>query len=102
MSTFDGTQSIASPPVLEFDAAGNLVHSWGDASLTPDGAAAVLPNSIHGCFVDREDNIWIAGNANGIMQKWTHDGIGVDSSENVYVAETASGRRIQKFTKANR
>lgn len=74
VSTFEGTQSIASPPVLEFDAAGNIVHSWGDATLTREGAAAVLPNSIHGCFVDREDNIWIAGNADGIVQKWTHDG----------------------------
>jgi sugar lactone lactonase YvrE len=74
VSAFEGTQSIASPPVLEFDAAGNLVHSWGDATLTPEGVAAVLPNSIHGCFVDREDNIWIAGNGDGIVQKWTHDG----------------------------
>jgi sugar lactone lactonase YvrE len=70
----DGTQSVASPPVLEFDGAGNLVHSWGDATLAPSGVAAVLPNSIHGCFVDAEDNVWIAGNADGIVQKWAHDG----------------------------
>lgn len=70
----DGTQSIASPPVLEFDPAGNLVHSWGDSTLTSSGAAAVLPNSIHGCFVDYEDNLWISGNADGIVQKWAHDG----------------------------
>ncbi len=70
----DGTQSIASPPVLEFDSAGNLIHSWGDASLAPSGAAAVLPTSIHGCFVDFENNIWIGGNADGIVQKWSHDG----------------------------
>src|SRR5262245_48895830 len=50
VSTFDGTQSIASPPVLEFDTAGTLVHSWGDATLTSEGVAAVLPNSIHGWF----------------------------------------------------
>jgi len=70
----DGTQSVASPPVLEFDPAGNLVNSWGDATLGPTGAAAVLPNSVHGCFVDDEDNIWIGGNGDGIVQKWAHDG----------------------------
>lgn len=70
----DGTQSIASPPVLELDPAGNLVNSWGDGTLAPSGVAAVLPNSIHGCFVDYEDNIWIGGNGDGIVQKWTHDG----------------------------
>jgi hypothetical protein len=70
----DGSQSIASPPVLEFDSAGTLVHSWGDASLAPSGVASVMPNSIHGCFVDFENNIWIGGNADGIVQKWSHDG----------------------------
>ena len=74
VSTFDGTQSIAAPPVLEFDQAGNLVSSWGDATLAPSGVAAVLPNSIHGCFVDYEGNVWIGGNADGIVQKWSHDG----------------------------
>jgi hypothetical protein len=69
----EGTQSIPAPPVIMFDPAGNIVSTWGDASLTPSGAAAVLPNGIHGCFADYEDNIWIAGNADGIVQKWSHD-----------------------------
>jgi len=30
ITTTDGTQSIASPPVLEFDATGTVVNSWGD------------------------------------------------------------------------
>ncbi|HEY7171478.1 MAG TPA: hypothetical protein VH417_11565 [Vicinamibacterales bacterium] len=70
----EGTQSIPAPPVLVFDTAGNIVNSWGDPSLTPAGAAAVLPNGIHGCFADYEDNIWVAGNADGVVQKWSHDG----------------------------
>jgi hypothetical protein len=70
----DGTQSVASPPVLEFDPAGNLVNSWGDATLAPSGVATGLPNSIHGCYVDYEDNVWIGGNGDGIAQKWSHDG----------------------------
>ena len=57
VSVMDGTQSIASPPLLEFDAAWNLVNSWGDATLTAVGVPTVLPNSVHGCFVDYLDNI---------------------------------------------
>ena len=71
VTVMDGTQSIASPPVLEYDAAGNLVNSWGDTTLTSAGVPAVLPNSIHGCFVDYLDNIWISSNADGIVQKWS-------------------------------
>ena len=74
VSVIDGTQSIASPPVLEFDTEGNLVNSWGDTTLTTEGVSATLPHSIHGCFVDYQDNIWISGNSDGIVQKWSHDG----------------------------
>jgi hypothetical protein len=34
----------------------------------------VLPNGIHGCFVDYQDNVWIAGNGDGIVQKYTRKG----------------------------
>ena len=70
----EGTQSIPAPPVIVFDRDGNIVTSWGDPTLTDAGAAAVLPNGIHGCFVDHENNIWLAGNADGVVQKWSHDG----------------------------
>jgi hypothetical protein len=70
----EGRQSVPAPPVIEFDADGKIVNTWGDAALTPQGAAATLPHGIHGCFVDYEDNVWIAGNLDGVVQKWTHDG----------------------------
>jgi hypothetical protein len=54
------------PSVIEYDSDGNLVNAWGDPKL--------MPKSIHGCFVDGQDNIWIGGNADGIVQKWSHDG----------------------------
>lgn len=54
------------PPVTEFDAAGNLLNSWGDR--------AVLPDATHGCYFDYQGNIWFAGNKDGIVQKWTPDG----------------------------
>ena len=74
ITTTDGTQSIASPPVLEFDAAGILVNSWGDPTQTESGGNAVMPNATHGCFVDFENNVWIGGNGDGVLQKWSRDG----------------------------
>ncbi len=70
----EGSQSIPSPPVILYDTDGNVAESWGDPTLTPAGAAAVLPHGIHGCVADEMDNIWIAGNSDGVVQKWTHDG----------------------------
>jgi len=78
-------KSIASPPVIEFDPDGNVVNSWGNPLLEPAGAIgplgnsiagqnAVLPNGTHGCFVDYQDNVWIAGNGDGVVQKYSHDG----------------------------
>ena len=58
--------SVPAAPVIEFDPAGNVVNAWGDRN--------VLPNGIHGCFVDYQDNVWIAGNGDGIVQKYSHDG----------------------------
>jgi len=45
------------PPVLEFDAQGNLVSSWGGP-----GEGYDWPTSNHGITVDHMDNIWIGGN----------------------------------------
>jgi len=56
----------AAPPVIEFDPGGNVVNSWGNRDL--------LPKRLHGCFVDYEGNIWIGGNEDGIVQKYSHDG----------------------------
>ena len=58
-------EAVSSPTVIEYDQAGNVVNAWS----TPANQA-----QIHGCFVDYQDNIWIAGNGDGIVQKFTHDG----------------------------
>ena len=55
-----------SPSILLFDTDGKLVDSWGDSSRVPD--------SIHGCAFDTEDNIWVVGNNDGIAQKYSHTG----------------------------
>jgi len=54
------------PPIMEFDPDGNLVNSWGNR--------AVMAKTAHGCFIDKDGNFWTAGNNDGIVQKYTHDG----------------------------
>ncbi len=54
------------PVVIEFDAQGNVVNSFGDPDSTP--------NTPHGCAIDSEDNVWITGTGDGIVQKYSHDG----------------------------
>src|SRR6202162_2250115 len=54
------------PPIIEFDPAGNVVHSWGDTKL--------LDPRLHSCHFDRDGNIWIASAPSGMIQKYTHDG----------------------------
>src|ERR1700742_2035978 len=59
----------AAPSVLEFDADGKLLKSWGGPAdpeffktrcKADDGC--IWPNSEHGIYVDQKDNVWIAGN----------------------------------------
>ena len=33
-----------------------------------------MPNSIHGCFVNRLGNVFVAGNADAMVQKYSLDG----------------------------
>jgi hypothetical protein len=47
---------FAAPPVLEFDAQGNLLRSWGGP-----GAGFDWPKREHGIYVDKDDNVWIGG-----------------------------------------
>src|SRR2546427_5315752 len=47
---------IPAPPVLEFDAEGNLVNSWGGP-----GQGYEWPESNHGVTVDHKGNVWIGG-----------------------------------------
>src|SRR5262245_28237895 len=67
------TRSIwkAAPPVLEFDAAGALVGSWGGP-----GAGYEWPQLEHGIYVDDRDNVWLGGGGEKDAQilKFTRDG----------------------------
>ncbi len=57
---------MQTPPILIFDHAGALVASFGDPQVTP--------RSIHGCFFDRDNNVYVGGNNDGIIQKYSHEG----------------------------
>ncbi|MGH9355499.1 MAG: hypothetical protein ACRD10_05155, partial [Terriglobia bacterium] len=54
------------PPFIEFDPDGNVINSFGDWKT--------VPNTTHGCFIDYQGNLWTAGNGDGIIQKYSHDG----------------------------
>jgi len=54
------------PVVIEFDPEGNVVNSFGGPNTTP--------NTPHGCAVDAENNVWITGTGDGVVQKYSHDG----------------------------
>lgn len=59
------------PPVLEFDAQGNLVGSWGGP-----GEGYDWPTTNHGIAVDPLDNVWIGGNGpdDAHLLKFTRNG----------------------------
>ncbi|MGQ0733694.1 MAG: hypothetical protein ACT4QD_08575 [Acidobacteriota bacterium] len=59
------------PPVVAFDQAGNVVHSWGGPSLHPD-----WPDSNHGIVVDNKGMVWIGGNGgpDAHILKFTREG----------------------------
>jgi DNA-binding beta-propeller fold protein YncE len=61
------------PPVLEFDAEGNLVGHWGGPQA---GAPYQWPESNHGIVVDHKGNVWIGGNGgpDAHILKFTREG----------------------------
>jgi len=61
----------AAPPVLEFDAEGNLVKAWGGP-----GEGYEWPESNHGITADSKGNVWIGGNGpnDGQILVFTRDG----------------------------
>jgi DNA-binding beta-propeller fold protein YncE len=67
----EGECCTAAPPVLHFDAAGNLITAWGGPGQGYD-----WPESNHGIFIDHKGYVWIGGNGAGDSQilKFTQSG----------------------------
>ena len=89
------------PPVIEFNPGGNVVNSFGDLNVVPD--------HLHGCTVDRQDNVWLTGSEDGVVQKYTHDGkllfqIGkkgvVDSSDGTLKGKALNSSHTEFFKPA--
>jgi hypothetical protein len=62
---------LPAPPVLEFDAEGNLIKGWGGP-----GQGFEWPDSNHGITPDSKGNLWIGGNGpnDGHVLKFTREG----------------------------
>lgn len=84
------TQRVnAAPPVLEFDAAGKLLASWGAPS---DGSP--WPGREHGIFVDANNFVWIGGRAGWPRQ--TTPGV----SDDMIVKYTMAGKFVMQIGKS--
>jgi DNA-binding beta-propeller fold protein YncE len=59
----------AAPPVVEFDANGNFVQAWGGP-----GEGYEWPTSEHGIYVDHRNFVWVTGNADDMILKFTKAG----------------------------
>ena len=59
--------SVPAQHILMFDMDGDLVAGWGDPDRVPEGR-------LHGCSFDADNNLWITGNRDGIVQKYGHSG----------------------------
>jgi len=81
------------PPVMEFDADGNLIQAWGPPAGSP------WPDNEHGIFVDYRDNVWLAGNGakDGQIFRYTRDGKFVMKiGEPGVVGDDADTRRLNR------
>jgi hypothetical protein len=64
---------MPAPPVVEFDALGNVVHAWGGQ---PKDNSYRWPESNHGIVIDQKGFVWIGGNGgpDSHILKFTKDG----------------------------
>ena len=57
METVKQAGGTPAPPVIEFDAQGNVVQTWGGP-----GPGYEWPQQLHGITVDSQNRVWISGN----------------------------------------
>jgi len=70
---------VPAPPVMAFDAAGNVVHAWGGPGKGYD-----WPSTEHGITVDHKGHVWVGGSStrasddgrtpDGMVLKFTREG----------------------------
>jgi DNA-binding beta-propeller fold protein YncE len=93
--TDEETQTnVPVPTFVMFDMAGKVVNSWGD----PD----VAPTDVHGCSFDADDNLWVGGNGDAIVQGYSHDGELILQIGTKGLFDTDDGTEEGTFTNASR
>lgn len=93
--TDEETQTnIATPTFIMFDKAGAIVRSWGDPEA--------VPSDVHGCSFDTEDNLWVAGNEDAIVQKYSHSGRLLMQIGTRGLFDTSNGSLNAPFTNSSR
>lgn len=81
----------AAPPVLEFDASGRLVTSWGGP-----GDGYDWPEREHGIWIDAQDYVWISGNGG-----WPRPAAG-GSTDDMILKFTRDGELVMQIGKRGR
>ena len=79
--------AIPSPPVVAYSPDGRVIAAWGNPSLNPNGSNAYMPNGAHGCFVDYQGNLWVAGNGDGVVQKYNPATAAAQGANATFVAQ---------------
>src|SRR6478752_1163094 len=89
------------PPILEFNAAGNLIGHWGGPGQGYD-----WPDSNHGITVDYKGNVWIGGNGRGEpaagqnrQQDESQTGGTQSFNDNMVLKFTADGKFLMQIGK---
>ncbi len=86
--------NIPIPTFVMFDMAGEIVNSWGDPS--------VVPTDVHGCTFDADDNLWVGGNGDAIVQGYSHDGELILQIGTKHLFDTVDGTEEGEFTNSSR
>ncbi|MFL2546787.1 MAG: hypothetical protein ACJ0SL_05430 [Candidatus Rariloculaceae bacterium] len=82
--------NVPVPTFVMFDMAGEVVHSWGDPE--------VVPTDVHGCSFDADDNLWVGGNGDSIVQGYSHEGELLLQIGTKHLFDTTDGTEEGQFT----
>jgi DNA-binding beta-propeller fold protein YncE len=82
----EDNRANAAPPVLQFDASGKLLTSWGGPNNSPEWLGRE-----HGIFVDANDFVWIGGRAGWPRQ--TTPGV----SDDMIMKFTMTGKLVMQI-----
>lgn len=58
--------ALLAPPVIEMNAAGQVIRGWGNPYSIGD--------RLHDCHVDADGNLWVIAAGTGVVQKYSREG----------------------------